>query len=273
MEFWVYRGIGTSNGFTIYLQNHVRNWPFDMTITDNNGNVMPYTIEKYDSNSAVIWVNMSYLPASPNTTSITFYYGLNNGVGDSSANNVFPLYDGFTGTSLNSTLWNTAGGPTINVSGGTAAIIAAALPVGDRTLHLFDRWGDLPEPSAADGPQQQRYAKANIPDKLQDLIDRPPLAATQDIMTRTWRGPVRYYQGWFDETLPTYDGRPFAFAFVDCDYYNSVKPVLEFIIANAAPGCVIVVDDYVGDWVGAKRAVDELGRPVETVLSQAIIRL
>jgi hypothetical protein len=157
--------------------------------------------------------------------------------------------------------------------GGTAAIIAAALPVGDRTLHLFDRWGDLPEPSAADGPQQQRYAKANIPDKLQDLIDRPPLAATQDIMTRTWRGPVRYYQGWFDETLPTYDGRPFAFAFVDCDYYNSVKPVLEFIIANAAPGCVIVVDDYVGDWVGARRAVDELGRPVETVLSQAIIRL
>ena len=158
--------------------------------------------------------------------------------------------------------------------GGTAAILAAALkPEPGRTLHLFDRWGDLPEPTDEDGAQKQRYARANIPEKLAHLREHPPLQSTRDLMDRLGFTRVRYYQGWYDETLPGYDGGPIAFAFVDCDYYRSVKPVLEFLRERASPGAVIVIDDYVGEWAGAKRATDEVFPTHDVVLSQAVVRL
>lgn len=161
--------------------------------------------------------------------------------------------------------------------GGTAAILAQLLMKSDRKLHLFDRWGDLPEPTAEDGRQQQNYARTNIPDKLQELIDQPPLESTKDLIERRM-GFARtvYYQGWYEDTLPTYQGKRIAFASVDCDYYKSVALVLDFIAENAAPGCAIVVDDY-DEWPGARQATDEFcakrNLPMEAVLGQAVIRI
>jgi hypothetical protein len=159
--------------------------------------------------------------------------------------------------------------------GGTAGVLASMLKGSDRRLHLFDRWGDLPEPTEEDGIQHQRYARANIPEKLKDLVDRPPLASTKELIERQLKfGNVRYYQGWYEDTLPTYEGRPIAFANVDCDYYNSVKLVLDFIRDHASPGCVIYIDDY-GEWPGARKATDEFcrahGLEPEIVLNQAIV--
>jgi O-methyltransferase len=161
--------------------------------------------------------------------------------------------------------------------GGTAAVMASLLPVVPRTLHLFDRWGDLPEPTDEDGQQKQRYARANIAEKLKSLVDKPPLEAARKLMGRTWLGQARYYQGWYEDTLPTYDGAPIACAFVDCDYYESVRLVLDFIRQKAAPGCVILIDDYGDQWPGARQATDEFcaahNLQPEVILSQAIVRL
>lgn len=162
--------------------------------------------------------------------------------------------------------------------GGTAAMLAMLLkPELGRTLHLFDRWGDLPDPTDEDGPQKTRYARSNIPEKLADLTDCPPLESVREIMARINFPRVRYYQGWYDETLPAYEGRQIAFAFVDCDYFNSVKQVLEFIKHHASPGATILIDDYGGDWVGVKRATDEFCASrqlaVEVILGQALVKL
>lgn len=162
--------------------------------------------------------------------------------------------------------------------GGTAAVLAFALRFEpDRTLHLFDRWGDLPEPTEEDGAQKQRYARVNIPEKLRDLVERPPLESARELIeTRMQFDRVLYHQGWYEETLPGYAGGPIALASVDCDYYKSVALVLDFIRDRASPGAMILVDDYGDEWPGAKRATDEfcarhrLGR--EVVLNQALIR-
>ena len=162
--------------------------------------------------------------------------------------------------------------------GGTAGVLASILRTEPgRTLHLFDRWGDLPEPTEEDGKQKEGYARANIPDKLADLRTRPPLDSTRNLMERMQFDRVKYYRGWYDDTIATYSGEPIAFASVDCDYYNSVKLVLEFIRDHASPGCVILVDDYGDEWPGAIQATDEFcdrhGLEAEVVINQAIVRL
>lgn len=147
--------------------------------------------------------------------------------------------------------------------GGSAAILATVLePVQGRDLHLFDRWGDLPDPTPEDGVRGEEYAKDRIPDKLKRLQEEPPLADTKRVLHDVLGFPadrVHFYEGWYEETLNPdgpYPGRPIAFASIDCDYYESVKLALAFFLQHASVGATAVVDDY-GSWPGAQQAVDE----------------
>lgn len=144
--------------------------------------------------------------------------------------------------------------------GGSAGVLAALLrPEPDRSLHLFDRWGDLPEPTERDGFRREEYRKDRIADKLAHLRDDPPLARTRTLIEDTLRFPagrLHYYPGWYAETFAAYAGGPIAFASLDCDYYESVRDALTFLDRHAAPSATIVADDY-GSWPGARTAVDE----------------
>lgn len=144
--------------------------------------------------------------------------------------------------------------------GGSAAVLAQVIRKEEsRDLHLFDRWGDLPEPTERDGHRQEEYKKEKIADKLAVLRDDPPFLATKEVVEEIIGFPaarVHYHQGWYHETLAAYSGRKIAFASIDCDYYESVKLALAFAVEHASPGATFVVDDY-GSWPGAKEAVDE----------------
>ena len=147
--------------------------------------------------------------------------------------------------------------------GGTAAPLALLLKDRpDRQLHLFDRWGDLPDPTPEDGFRAEQYRKDRIPEKLAELADRPPLDdcrhVMHDIIGLSER-QVAYYPGWFDETLAEdgpYPGAPLAFALVHCDYYESVKRALAFVDRHIADGGAAIVNDYCY-WPGSKQATDE----------------
>lgn len=163
--------------------------------------------------------------------------------------------------------------------GGSAALLAGLLrDQADRDLHLFDRWGDLPEPTVEDGHRQQEYAHANIPHKLAQLAEDNPLIATRELIEgRLGFHRARYWQGWYDETFTSFEGGPIAFASIDCDYYESVKLSLDFVASRASKGCRIVLDDY-DDWPGARAAADEFTAArnlplVRTGLGPALIRL
>jgi hypothetical protein len=144
--------------------------------------------------------------------------------------------------------------------GGSAGILAALIRQhGDRHLHLFDRWGDLPEPTERDGKRYDEYRKDRIADKLADLRENPPLAAAKHLIEEAIGFPrqrLHFYPGWYSETLAEYSGGPIAFASLDCDYYESVKLALDLIERHAAPSATIVVDDL-GSWPGVKAAIDE----------------
>lgn len=144
--------------------------------------------------------------------------------------------------------------------GGSAGVLASLIKRFDgRHLHLFDRWGDLPEPTERDGNRYEEYRKDRIADKLADLRDNPPLVAAKQLIEELMGFSSRrlhYYPGWYSETLAQYAGGPIAFASLDCDYYESVKLALDFIDRHAAPSATVVADDY-GSWPGAKMAIDQ----------------
>jgi hypothetical protein len=142
--------------------------------------------------------------------------------------------------------------------GGTAAVLGQMIKDDpSRHLHLFDRWGDLPEPTEQDGHRKQQYSRSAIPEKIED--QKGTLDSTKQVVEKVIGFPgdrVHYYQGWYEDTLPKYPGSPIAFASVDCDYYESVKAVLAVCDRYASPGASFVSDDY-GTWPGAKQAIDE----------------
>jgi hypothetical protein len=148
--------------------------------------------------------------------------------------------------------------------GGSAALLGRVLAsAADRKLHLFDRWGDLPDPTLEDGFRFEQYRKDRIADKLRQMRSDPPRADTERALHDVIGFPRErtcYYPGWYGETLAPqstlYPGAPIAFASLDCDYYESMKPALAFVGRYLSPGGAIVVDDF-RSWPGVRRALDE----------------
>lgn len=144
--------------------------------------------------------------------------------------------------------------------GGTAGMLASVLKDDEsRHLHLFDRWGDLPEPTEEDGFRKEEYRKDRIADKLATLREDPPLERTRHLIEEVLGFPrdrLHYYAGWYSDTFKDYPGTPIAFASIDCDYYESVRDALQFVDRFASPGATIIADDY-GSWPGTRTAVHE----------------
>ena len=71
------------------------------------------------------------------------------------------------------------------------------------------------------------------------------------------RERIHLIKGWFDKTLPNYEGR-IALLHLDCDLYESYKLSLEILYDKVQPGGIIMFDEY-GDvrWPGAIKAIDE----------------
>lgn len=155
--------------------------------------------------------------------------------------------------------------------GGTASLLARILVnQPGRDLHLFDRWGVLPEPTPEDGKQAITYSHDRIyPDKIRRSKDPPLPHARKVIASTTFPSDrVHFHQGWYGDlpgdfqdefptnTLAAYNAGPLAFVHIDCDYYESVKLALPFVERHASPGCRVVIDDY-DHWDGCRQAANE----------------
>jgi O-methyltransferase len=67
-----------------------------------------------------------------------------------------------------------------------------------------------------------------------------------------------------------------AFAFLDGDFYQSIKDSLKLVLPRMSQGSVIIVDDYAREALpGAAKAVHELlpGKSVQTAHNLGIIHL
>lgn len=124
-----------------------------------------------------------------------------------------------------------------------------------RPLHLFDAWGDWPDPTEADG---NRFADL-VGGVLKKADNTGARQACQQLLERDIGYPktlIHYRQGLFDRTIPNAHLGAIAILRLDCDWYEPTTLCLDTLYDQVSPGGVIVVDDY-GYCDGAKRATDE----------------
>ncbi len=82
----------------------------DLRFYDANGNELPYWIESYDSEKAIVWVKVPRIPTSG--TTIYMYYGNPNAESKSNGSAVFDFFDDFD-NGLNETKWTRVSDATV----------------------------------------------------------------------------------------------------------------------------------------------------------------
>lgn len=105
----VHKSAGTDTITDVYLETNVRDDFGDIRFTESDGTtILDYWIESYISGtSAIIWIKVSAIPASPNTTTIYIYYNNPSETTTSSGTNTFMFFDDFTvDSSANYTIFN-----------------------------------------------------------------------------------------------------------------------------------------------------------------------
>lgn len=119
-----------------------------------------------------------------------------------------------------------------------------------KTLHVYDSFAGLPEKTPPDlSPAGEQFRSGE-------------LAATKKQLITNFKKlglplPV-IHKGWFDALTTADVPEAVSFAFLDGDYYESVRTPLELLRQRLSPGAIIVVDDYANEALpGAAKAVDE----------------
>jgi O-methyltransferase len=136
--------------------------------------------------------------------------------------------------------------------GETSALMANEMrPWPDKTLHLFDSFEGLPEPSAQDQLKDDVLGLGSIEAyagtmAYPDDVVRRRLGAISFPAAR-----VAIHKGFIESVLVHHDTLPerVSFAYVDFDFYEPIRVTLDFLTRVMAPG-----------GMGAKTAVDEFVR-------------
>jgi len=138
--------------------------------------------------------------------------------------------------------------------GGMIGGIASVL--GDeRSYYLFDSFEGLPDAQSIDGERALAWQRdGEFSGKYNNC--RADQAEAEAAMRLSGAKSVHIVKGWFNETLPGYDGGDIALLRLDGDWYESTMQCLERLFCRVTPGGIVVLDDYY-TWPGCARAVHE----------------
>ncbi len=139
-----------------------------------------------------------------------------------------------------------------------------------KVFHVYDSFEGLPEKHAQDqSVAGDQFVAGELRATKKQLVDQFKKAhLTVPIVHKGW------FESLTDQDIP----ETIAFAFLDGDYYSSIRASLQLIESHMAPGGIIVVDDYRSEALpGAARALDEWARPrgldIHVEASLGIVRL
>jgi len=134
--------------------------------------------------------------------------------------------------------------------GTTSVFLAERLKTTGRKLYLYDSFEGLPPKSQEDeSPAGMQFVTGELLATKKQLI--------RNLKQANVPMPV-IKKGWFSEVTVSDVPGTIAFAFLDGDYYHSVRDPLALIWPFLAPGATIIVDDYANEALpGAAKAVDE----------------
>jgi O-methyltransferase len=135
-------------------------------------------------------------------------------------------------------------------------------------FHVYDSFEGLPEKSSADTSRAGEQFRAG------------ELAVSKKAFYREFQKahlePPVIHKGWFKDLTAADVPDKIAFAFLDGDFYESIRDSLKLVLPRMQKGGVIVIDDYAREALpGAARAVHEHFRPdqIRTAHNLGIIRL
>ena len=123
----------------------------------------------------------------------------------------------------------------------------------DGPFHVYDSFEGLPTKASQDASAagEQFQAGELLASKKHFLRNFYKARLTAPII----------HKGWFNELSLDDVPDEIMLAFLDGDYYESIRDSLRLITPKLAPHAVIIVDDYANEALpGARRAVDEWSR-------------
>lgn len=143
-----------------------------------------------------------------------------------------------------------------------AALALVALGDTSRTLHLFDTFEGMTEPTASDVDINGEDARPAY-DAALDAEGRCAWCSARLDEVRAGMASTGYPQerirlvpGPVESTLPASAPETIALLRLDTDWYESTRHELEHLYPRLSPHGVLIIDDY-GHWKGARKAVDE----------------
>lgn len=135
--------------------------------------------------------------------------------------------------------------------GDTSLLLAEVLEGSGKRLFIYDSFEGLPEKSAFDRSVLGENFKAGELSVTKREVKERFLRAGLPV-------PV-IKKGWFSELAPSDLPKKIAFAFLDGDFYESIRDSLKLVLPCMVLGGVLVVHDYKNLALpGVKRAVDEV---------------
>jgi O-methyltransferase len=120
-----------------------------------------------------------------------------------------------------------------------------------RPFHVYDSFEGLPPKTAQDESRagEQFQAGELAVSKKQYLHE----------FQKAHLAPPVVHKGWFSDLTAADVPEQIAFAFLDGDFYQSIRDSLRLVLPRMQQGGVIVVDDYAREALpGAAKAVNEL---------------
>ncbi len=128
----------------------------------------------------------------------------------------------------------------------------------EREFWTYDSFEGLPEPSPEDLASAQSLAKKGDLNYggMEVVLNK---LAEAGVSKEEIGNSVKLVKGWFNETMPKYDGPEVAILHIDGDLYESTMTTLENFWPRLSVGGVVIFDEYdnVSEWPGEKQAADE----------------
>lgn len=134
--------------------------------------------------------------------------------------------------------------------GTTSVWISKAIEKTDRKFYVYDSFEGLPKKTDKDeSPLGTNFKEGElIATKKQFIENIKKFGAHMPVIKKAW----------FDKLTPSDVPEKISFAFLDGDYYQSIKTSLKLIENNMVKNGIIIIDDYDNSALpGAQKAVDE----------------